>query len=123
MADKLVYKDLKEQSYIIKNTKSFEPKHIFECGQCFRWNKDENGDYIGVIKDGVLKVKKQGNDIIITGVLLDNANIENVCNRYFDLRNDYDKIKLQLSKIDDNLKNSINLWKKTKMCHCHPVDL
>ena len=55
MADKLVYKDLKEQSCIIKNTKSFEPKHIFECGQCFRWNKDENGDYIGVIKDGVLK--------------------------------------------------------------------
>lgn len=108
MSEKLVYKDLKEQSYIIKNTKSFEPKHIFECGQCFRWNKDENGDYIGVIKDGVLKVKKQGNDIVITGVLLDNENIEKVCNRYFDLNNDYDKIKLQLSKIDDNLKNSIN---------------
>ena len=108
MAGKLVYKDLKEQSYIIKNPKSFEPKHIFECGQCFRWNEDENGDYIGVIKDGVLKVKKQENDILITGVLLDNANIEDVCNRYFDLSNDYDKIKLQLSKIDDNLKNSIN---------------
>lgn len=108
MADKIVYKDLKEQSYIIKNTKSFEPKHIFECGQCFRWNEDENGDYIGVIKDGVLKLKKEENDIFITGVLLDNANIEKVCDKYFDLSNDYDKIKLQLSEIDDNLKNSID---------------
>ena len=108
MSEKIVYKDLGEQLYIIKNPKSFEPKHIFECGQCFRWNEDENGDYIGVIKDGVLKVKKQENDILITGVLLDNTNIEDVCNRYFDLSNDYQKIKLQLSRIDDNLKNSIN---------------
>lgn len=108
MSEKIVYKDLEEQLYIIKNPKSFEPKHIFECGQCFRWNEDENGDYIGVIKDGVLKVKKQENDILITGVLLDNTNIEDVCNRYFDLSNDYQKIKLQLSRIDDNLKNSIN---------------
>lgn len=108
MAEKIVYKDLKEQSYIIKNTKSFEPKHIFECGQCFRWNLDENGDYIGVIKDGVLKVKKEENDILITGVVLDDANIEEVCSRYFDLNNNYEEIKLQLSKIDDNLKNSID---------------
>ena len=29
---------LMEQKYIIDDIKSFEPKHIFECGQCFRWN-------------------------------------------------------------------------------------
>ena len=37
-----------EQTYILKNADSFEPKHIFECGQCFRWNKQEDGSYTGV---------------------------------------------------------------------------
>ena len=31
-----------EQKYILKNTESFELPHIFECGQCFRWNIEEN---------------------------------------------------------------------------------
>lgn len=29
-----------EQEYILKNVKSFDAKHIFECGQCFRWNRE-----------------------------------------------------------------------------------
>lgn len=102
-----VYEDLKEQTYIIENIKSFEPKHIFECGQCFRWNLDENENYIGVIKDGVLKVEKKENKIIITGVIIDNKDIKSICKEYFDLENNYEDIKMQLSKIDDNLKNSI----------------
>ena len=102
-----VYEDLKEQTYIIENIKSFEPKHIFECGQCFRWNLDENENYIGVIKDGVLKVEKKENKIIITGVIIDNKDIKDICKEYFDLDNNYEDIKMKLSKIDDNLKNSI----------------
>ena len=50
---------MKEQKYIIKNTESFEPTHIFECGQCFRWNEQEDGSYTGVIKNGIINVKKE----------------------------------------------------------------
>ena len=32
-----------EQQYIIEDINSFEPKHIFECGQCFRWNIQADG--------------------------------------------------------------------------------
>ena len=28
--------------------------HIFMNGQCFRWNKGENGNYFGVVNDKVL---------------------------------------------------------------------
>ena len=37
---------------------SFNLVHIFECGQCFRWEKEEESgkSYIGIIKDTVLKV-------------------------------------------------------------------
>ena len=36
-------KKMQEQKYILKNISSFEPKHIFECGQCFRWNEESDG--------------------------------------------------------------------------------
>ena len=42
----------------IKEIDSFEPKHIFECGQCFRWNEEDNGSYTGIFSDCVLNVEK-----------------------------------------------------------------
>lgn len=33
---------MKQQSYILEDAKSFDLKNIFECGQCFRWNIEEN---------------------------------------------------------------------------------
>ena len=59
---------MKEQEYKIDNQKTFELKDIFECGQCFRWNEQEDGSYTGVVKDGVINVKKQGETIIFTGM-------------------------------------------------------
>lgn len=48
--------------YKIKTT-SFELKDVFECGQCFRWNKEEDGSYTGVIHNIVLNVNKCGEEI------------------------------------------------------------
>ena len=96
---------MEEEKYILKNVKSFQPKHIFECGQCFRWNLEDDGSYTGVVKESVLNVKKVQDDIIIKGICKDN--IEDVCIKYFDLDRDYEQIKEKLSKIDDNLKLSI----------------
>ena len=95
-----------EQEYILEDCKSFEPEHIFECGQCFRWNLEKDGSYTGVVGNNVINVKKEYNDITIKGTF--NDNIKDVCNRYFDLNTDYLKIKNELSKIDDNLKTSVN---------------
>lgn len=95
-----------EQVYIIKNVNSFEPKHIFECGQCFRWNLEEDGSYTGVVGNNVINVKKEQANIIIKGKF--NDNIKDVCNIYFDLYTDYLEIKNKLSKIDNNLKTSVN---------------
>ena len=94
-----------EQEYILENCKSFEPEHIFECGQCFRWNKQEDGSYVGIFKQNVIKVKKEDNKIIFTGIC--NGNIKDECIEYFDLNTDYEKIKTKLSTIDNYLKTSI----------------
>ena len=94
-----------EQKYILEKCKSFEPEHIFECGQCFRWNKQEDGSYVGIFKQNVIKVKKEDNKIIFTGIC--NGNIKDECIEYFDLNTDYEKIKNKLSTIDNYLKTSI----------------
>ncbi len=96
---------MKEQKYIIENQESFELKDIFECGQCFRWNEQNDKSYIGVIKNGVLSVKKDDEKIIFCGML--NGNIKNIVEEYFDLNRNYDEIKDKLSHIDQYLKNSI----------------
>ena len=59
---------MKEQKYIIKNQESFELKDIFDCGQCFRWNEEEDKSYTGIWKNNVVNVKKENNEIIFTGI-------------------------------------------------------
>ena len=81
---------MKEQKYIIKNCNTFELKDIFECGQCFRFNKQEDESYTGVI----------GQD-----------NLEELVVNYFDLNRDYEQIKDKLSKIDENMQKSISYGK------------
>ena len=100
---------MKEQKYIIENQESFELKDIFECGQCFRWNKNDDGSYTGVINKGVLNVEKQGKKIIFTGML--DEDIKKVVRFYFDLDRNYEEIKMQLSNIDKYLKTSVEYGK------------
>ena len=94
-----------EQKYILENCKSFKSEHIFECGQCFRWNKQEDGSYTGIFNYNVVNVKEDGNNIVFSGIC--SGDIKKECIKYFDLNTDYEDIKKRLSKIDDNLKNSI----------------
>ena len=96
---------MKEQQYKIINQDSFELKHIFECGQCFRWNEQQDGSYTGVFKGNVLNVKKENNEIIFKGFV--NGKIEDIVIDYFDLKRDYLKIKQELSKIDENMELSV----------------
>lgn len=96
---------MKEQKLVLKDIDTFELDHIFDCGQCFRWNRQEDGAYIGVIKKGVLRVSKNKNNIVFEGML--DGDINSIVYEYFDLGTDYKALKNKLSKIDDNMKKSI----------------
>ena len=100
---------MKEQKYVLKNVDSFELKDIFDCGQCFRWNIEEDGSYTGVFGNNVLNVKKENDDVIFEGICKND--IKETVEEYFDLKRDYNQIKKKLSKIDDNMKTSIEYGK------------
>lgn len=100
---------MKEQKYILKNQNSFELKDIFECGQCFRWNEEDDGSYTGVIKNAIINVKKENEDIIFTGKC--EEEIKDLIEYYFDLNTNYEEIKEKLSNIDEYLKTSVEYGK------------
>ena len=97
---------MKEQEYILKNCKSFKSKDIFECGQCFRWNENEDNTYTGIFKGNVINVEEKEDEIIFKGIC--NKYIKEIVEEYFDLSRNYEEIKERLSKIDDNLKTSVD---------------
>lgn len=96
---------MEEQQYILENVKSFEPKHIFECGQCFRWDEEENGSYTGIVKNNVINVQKVENRVVFSSLGADN--LKDLVTDYFDLNRNYEDIKAKLAKIDKYLANSI----------------
>lgn len=96
---------MKEQIYKIENLDSFELRDIFECGQCFRWNEQEDGSYTGIFENTVLNVRKTENEIIFRGI--SNKDIKQEVHNYFDLERDYKLIKNQLSNIDEFMQESI----------------
>ena len=90
-------------------SEDFEPKHVFDCGQCFRWLREEDGSYTGVVQGRVINVKKE-NDLII----FDNTNkedFENIWFDYFDLGRNYSEIKNELKVMDEYLEKATEFGK------------
>jgi len=75
--------------------------HIFECGQCFRWNEQDDGSYIGVAGNEVVQAHVDGSKIILHGT--ENFNF---WSNYFDISFDYENVKSRLAK-DKVLKKCI----------------
>lgn len=94
-----------ENGIIIENLQDFDPIHTFECGQCFRWNIQEDGSYIGVALGKVVKVLWNNKDLTIINTNIDEFN--RLWIHYFDLNRDYTRIKEILAK-DPVLKAAID---------------
>lgn len=104
---------------IIKNILDFDPKHIFECGQCFRWYVEEDGSYTTIAYGKVINVKKVDNDIILSNTNMDDFN--NIWFDYFDLGKDYWAIKKELSK-DPILEEAIKFGQGMRLLNQEPYE-
>lgn len=103
----------KNVSCITLKTKCFNLKDTLECGQCFRWERLDDGssndrynsEYIGVISDRVLYVRQDGDMLYVASNI--EENLKRAVEYYFDLYNDYDMIEDEISKIDDIVKVAV----------------
>lgn len=95
-----------ENGIILEGVEDFEPAHVFDCGQCFRWIRQDDGSYTGVAMGRVINVSKLGDDIHIDNTSLED--FENIWYEYFDLGRDYKALKKDLAKHDENLKKAVD---------------
>ena len=104
---------MKEQIYQIPKIETFQAQHIFECGQCFRWNQEKDGSYTGVFQNNVLNVKEENAKITFQGIC--QKDIQEVVTEYFDLNRNYEEIQKTLNQVDDPLKQSISYGKGIRL--------
>ena len=94
------------------DVRDFNLKHIFECGQCFRWNANLNGSYTVVAGNRIATLSMEYTNAEKTaGILnIDTASCresEEFWRNYLDLYRDYGKIKEVLAERDDVMRRVI----------------
>ena len=108
-----------DEGIIFKNVSDFETKHIFECGQCFRWNEETDGSYIGVVSGRVVRVFKKNDDVYIKGGKIKDGEF---WKNYFDLNLDYGIIKEKLS-CDKILKEAVKYGNGIRILNQDPFEI
>ncbi len=98
-----------KQEYIYEDVKDFDTEHIFECGQCFRWRRQEDGSYDGIVRDRVVNIRVKDTagrkDLILSPCSAED--FEQIWMPYFDLGRDYGMIKNKLAEKDPVMEKAI----------------
>ncbi|WP_293981225.1 DNA-3-methyladenine glycosylase [uncultured Clostridium sp.] len=105
---------------VIEDVKNFKLKQTFECGQCFRFDKISDTNYVIVAFERVIELEEDGNDIKIY-----NSNEEDVKNiwiNYFDLERNYADIKEELAK-DDLLRKCVEFGHGIRILNQDPFEI
>ncbi|HPD00451.1 MAG TPA: DNA glycosylase [Acetivibrio sp.] len=100
------YKIMEERNrVIVENVNDFNPLHIFECGQCFRWLRQPDGSYTGVAKGRVINVSYNDGrlELYNTGI----EEFKALWFDYFDLGRDYSLVKEKVMK-DEVMKKAVS---------------
>lgn len=92
----------KKENIIIEEVKDFLLSQTLECGQCFRFEKLGDEEYVIVANNRLLHIKQEKDTLVFY-----NTSKEDVVEfwiHYFDLDKDYRKIKNFLRRKDEKLR-------------------
>ena len=81
--------------YTKTGIKDFNLEHIFDCGQCFRWERQDDGSYTGAAMGKIVNMRFEPEGRLT----VDNCTEEEftrIWTPYLDLERDYAKIKCSL---------------------------
>ena len=99
---------------VIKGVRDFDSEQTFDCGQCFRWRKLNDGSWIGLAGDrGAHVLTEECEDgsrnltiIEFAGPDFDKKEAKAFWEHYLDLSRDYSGIKRKLSRGDRKMKEA-----------------
>lgn len=109
-----------DNKVIVEGVKNFNIKQILECGQCFRWEKVGELNYIGVAFGKVIEVVQEGDTVTILNT--NEKDFNEIWKDYFDLENDYSEIKKGLAN-DEILSKSVEYGYGIRLLNQEPFEL
>lgn len=90
---------------ILRNADHFDLEQTFESGQCFRWRRLQNGNWLGIVRDLVVEAQPAGRDIIFHH--MNRNDFMQVWHDYFDLGRDYGAVQRELARNDPVMDRAI----------------
>ena len=92
------------QTLVFDNIRDFDLAHSFECGQCFRWNREKSdGAYLGIVGEYACRASLSDSRLTLSVSGGDEAFWRN----YFDLDTDYSEIKARLIEAEPRIAPAI----------------
>ncbi|MGI6721534.1 MAG: DNA-3-methyladenine glycosylase family protein [Anaerovoracaceae bacterium] len=91
---------------VIDNVRDFDVRDTFECGQCFRWEAEEDGSYTGIAAGRIANISCRDGRLV-----LDNVSPQayrDFWHDYLDLGRDYGKIRSYLASRDEVICRAMN---------------
>ena len=104
----------------LKVKKPFKLDETITCGQIFRFFKQEDGSYDIVLKDRVINVFMDGENLCASSN--DENDLEKIIISYFDLDNDYDSMDKFLIQSDQKLIPAVEFSKGLMMIRQDPFE-
>lgn len=109
-----------DNKVIIQGVKNFNIKQILECGQCFRWEKISDNNYIIIAYRRVIEVIQNNDEVVILNS--NEEDFKNIWKNYFDLERNYDEIKNVLAK-DEILRKSVEFGYGIRILNQDPFEI
>ena len=106
-----------ENGIIIDGVKDFDPVHTFECGQCFRWHREPDGSYTGVVRGRVANVVYTPGRLVLNNASLED--FEQIWFDYFDLGRDYGEVKKAVA-IDGIMQKAVEFGSGIRLLRQEP---
>ncbi len=98
----------------------FDLKDIFTCGQCFRWQRISDYDWIGIASAKVLRVTQEGKQVYFDCT---QEEYNGFWHAYFDLGRDYGQVKNQLLERAPDLAEAIEYGSGIRLLNQDPFEM
>lgn len=108
-----------------EHIRDFHLDHIFDCGQAFRWERQEDGSYTGIAGGKIANIQflpdgdcQEEGQIVLSNVTEDD--FQRFWIQYLDLERDYKAIKEELAAGDDVMGEAIGWGQGIRLLHQDP---
>ncbi|MDO4882772.1 MAG: DNA-3-methyladenine glycosylase [Oscillospiraceae bacterium] len=92
-----------ENFIVIPDVRDLDLEQTLDCGQSFRWEKENDGSFSGVAFGKYVNISLDGTDMVIKNAAPED---EKIWREYFDLELDYGKIRGDISKLHPVLEEA-----------------